>query len=423
MGPAHRRGGARLSAVPAPAASPRALGAYLFGTGSWFAATGMQSVLFTWLVTVQLAESPEKVGLAQFCLLLPTLGFILFAGAVADRVGGARIALAAQALAVLPVVGLALVVGADRLAYGALVVYALAVGTAQAFLTPARDGLLPQVAGTRIQRTVVLASLVQFGVQILGYAVAGTAETVGPARVLAVQAGLLAAGAVAFAVVLRRIPPVAAPAGVAPASLLAQLREGVATVLASPPMRSVTLLNAGMGVFYMGAFQVGLPLLLRAVHGATPQQLALVNGVHMVGVVLCTLALLRIGDVERHGRALVLALLVGAVALTGMGLAGSFVTLLAWNFLWGVAGGVALSMSRTVIQELAPPAQRARVMSVFAFAFLGSGPLGALLSGALVERVGVHLALVLPAVAMAACTVLVALRTALWRGPVAAPAA
>jgi nitrate/nitrite transporter NarK len=64
--------------------------AYLVGTGSWFMAFGIQSVMFTWLVTMVLRESPNMVGVAQMTLLLPGTLLILIGGSIADRVGGQR---------------------------------------------------------------------------------------------------------------------------------------------------------------------------------------------------------------------------------------------------------------------------------------------------------------------------------------------
>ena len=82
----------------APSFPPlRPLTLYLLATGSWFAALGVQTVFFTWLVTLALHESPDKVGLAQFTMMLPTLALILWAGVAADRLGGARLAAACRA--------------------------------------------------------------------------------------------------------------------------------------------------------------------------------------------------------------------------------------------------------------------------------------------------------------------------------------
>lgn len=402
--------------APAPGPGRGALLLYLAGTGSWFAALGVQSVLFAWLVTVSLHETPEKVGLAQFCMMLPTLCLILFGGVLADRFGGARIAFAAQALACAPVLGLALVVGLDGLVYPLLLLYALCMGAIQAFVTPSRDGLLSQIAGARIQRTVVLASLVQFGVQILGFGLAGLADGIGAEPVLVLQALLLAGGAGAFAVLGRRLRRDDHASGEPPPriGLGEALREGLATVLASPPMRSVVVMNVCVGLFFMGAFQVGVPLLVREVHDGTSGQLALVNTAHMLGIVVTTLALLQLGDVDRRGRALLVGVVLGGAALAGMGLAPSLAVLLAFNLIWGIAGGLVMSMSRTIMQEAAPPDRRGRVMAFFSLSFMGAGPLGALLSGFMVDAVGVHMALVIPGAVIVGCALLVGLRSALW---------
>ena len=413
-------GDSRSSELSAPANAAgerRDLTLYLLGTGSWFASHGLQSVLFAWLVTVHLHESPEKVGLAQSAMLLPMLFLLLVGGALSDRIGGARLARIAQGMALLPVGALAFLISADGLAYALLVVYALLMGTVGAFVTPARDGMLSQIAGTRIQRTVVQASLVQFGVQILGFQIAGLTDSLGPVPVLCVQLCLLAIGATAFRMLERRLArrPRADEAPAPRVAFSQAIGEGLRTVMASEAMRNVALINALVGLFFMGAFQVGVPLLLREVHGGSPAQLAQMNTVHMIGVVATTIWLLRVGDVERRGRALIAGVVLGGVGLGGMGLATSFTALMLFNVVWGVTGGLVMAMARTIMQEAAPPEARGRVMAFFSLTFMGAGPLGALLSGVLVDAVGVHYALILPALTVASLGAIVAFRTPLWR--------
>ena len=74
-----------------------------------------------------------------------------------------------------------------------MIYYAIVMGTAQAFVTPARDGLLNQVAEGGIQPAVVRASMMQFGVQLAGLGIASFAERVGALPILLVQALVLAA--------------------------------------------------------------------------------------------------------------------------------------------------------------------------------------------------------------------------------------
>ena len=114
----------------------------------------MQSVVFAWLVTLVLREPAEKVGFAQMALLLPGLFLMLYAGAIADRVGAARQAFWSQLLAACTPLLLIYSVLTDTFTYELLIVYALLTGVAQAFLTPARDGLLNYVAEGNIPEQI-----------------------------------------------------------------------------------------------------------------------------------------------------------------------------------------------------------------------------------------------------------------------------
>ncbi|SVB07977.1 uncharacterized protein METZ01_LOCUS160831, partial [marine metagenome] len=88
---------------------------YLLGTGTWFASYGIQGVIFAWLITLVLRETPSMVGVAQTAMLLPAMLFMLIGGSLADRWGGRIVAARAQALAVLPPLILVYVLITDRL--------------------------------------------------------------------------------------------------------------------------------------------------------------------------------------------------------------------------------------------------------------------------------------------------------------------
>jgi MFS family permease len=71
-------------------------------------------------------------------------------------------------------------------------------------------------------------------------------------------------------------------------------------------------------------------------------------------------------------------------------------------------------MSRTLMQELAPPEQRSRVMSFYAFSFMGAGPFGTIINGYLAASFGPQTAIVICGLAMAAVSLIIALTTRLW---------
>ena len=395
----------------------RSLHSYLIGTGTWFASFGMQSVLFAWLVAMVLRERPENVGIAQMVLLLPGTLFILIGGSYADRYGGRRVATVAQTVAALAPLFLLGALLTDALSFGVMLAYAVLLGTAQAFVTPGRDGLLNQVAAGRVQRTVMLASVAQFGMQIVGSLLASVADFVGPEPLLVLQILLLLIGALAFTRVQIAAPKAPEPTvtAVTPPSILALVLEGARTVFAEPALRIIVFQNVAMALFFMGSFIVTIPLMVREVFAGSASDLAWVNAANGAGLVATIIVLLQIGGIRRQGRALLLSQIVGGVTLAGAAFMPTYWGFVAVLFVWGVCGGVAMTMSRSIMQQQAPAAMHGRVMSFYGFSFMGAGPVGALLSGFLVGALGAQQALVTSACGMLLVVLLVASRSGLWR--------
>jgi MFS family permease len=385
---------------------------YLLGTGSWFLAFGIQSVMFAWLVTMVLHEAPHMVGIAQMTMLIPTMLLILVGGSLADIVGGRRIVLIAQSVAVVPPLFLCIVVATGNLSFRSMICYAIVMGLAQAFVTPARDGLLNQVATGGIQGAVVRANMMQFGVQVLGLGIASLAERLGPWPILLAQSLVLAIGVRFFSLLPDRPPLHDRPHPLR--DLGRSIAEGYRTIATSPSMRMTVLQGCAMGMCFMGSYIVTLPLLVREYYSGTAADLALMNAANSLGLVSTILGLMRFGDIGRRGRALLVAQGVGAIVLGTIGIGVSFATLCALIFVWGMGGGIAMSMARTIMQEEAPPNQRGRVMSFYSFAFMGSGPIGAFVNGYLAQWIGPRGALALASAVMFAVIALIALRSQLW---------
>ena len=73
-----------------------------------------------------------------------------------------------------------------------------------------------------------------------------------------------------------------------------------------------------------------------------------------------------------------------------------------------------MPMSRTIMQQTAPPALRARVMSFYAFSFMGAGPLGALWAGYMADLFGPQMAIVISSAGMASLVLVMAFISPLW---------
>ena len=387
---------------------------YLIATGSWFLAYGIQGVMFAWLVTIVLRESPNMVGVAHMTLLAPATVLVLIGGSLADHFGGKPIAIIGQLLAALCVFLLALVIFFGHFNYSILLVFAFVLGCAQAIVTPARDGLLPLVASGRIQRTVVQSTITQFGIMMVGFAIASFADKSGAFVILLFQSVVLLVGILALARI--KIPSNKTPQS--DHNLTKQIRlsiyTGMQTVLGNPVLRAVLLINFAMGLFFMSSYMVMIPLLLREVYGGSSSQLSWTNFANCLGLVLMMFYLLRMGDLKRQGRGLLLSHGIGAIALAGVALGSGFTSLMVGVFIWGLAGGLSVTASRSIAQELSPPDQRGRVMAFFSFSFMAAGPIGALFSGFMAGWLGPAIALLFSAFAMFIVVIAVSIFSSLW---------
>jgi hypothetical protein len=84
-------------------------------------------------------------------------------------------------------------------------------------------------------------------------------------------------------------------------------------------------------------------------------------------------------------------------------------------FAWGLNMGVTTTMVRTTVQELAPAAVRAQILSVLLFSFLVSSPISSVLLGYLIALTN-PLAALLPGILVSAVIFLVGIRSSgLWQ--------
>ncbi len=382
---------------------------FLAGTGSWFMAMGMQSVLFSWLVVGVLNAGAEWVGITQSAMMIPAVLLALPGGTLADRYDQRRLLMILHLVASGISAGLFLAVANDWLSIPLLIAYAIGMGTVQAFVMPARDAQLSQVAGTNMLRSVTGMTMTQWGMQILGSLLAGTARWVGTVPALGLHSLVLLAG----------IPPLhklpSSERRPSTGSLrLTDIIEGIREVRQSPALSATLLLAVAVGIFFIGPFLVVLPLLIRDFYHGGVDQLALLNMTFPLGTILGSLMMLWAGGIRHKGEAQIASLLFGAVCLFmvsfGLPFWGTMLAVCAW----GVSAALFINAGRTVYQEQASVANRARVLSIYTIGFMGAaGILGAPLSGVMVDAIGPLTTCIVMSSAMVVVVGVVFLRTAI----------
>ena len=359
---------------------------YLLGQASWFVSLGLQFVLFPHLVANILHAAPFWVGFAQMSLSAPAILFMLLGGATADRGDPRTILFRTHLFAAMPPLVLAQALGADLLSFWLLVVYGLFMGTTSAFAMPARDASLNLVAAGNIQKTVTLAMAVQQCAQLLGMMVALSAAAFGVPLLFATQSLIMLIGGLAS----RQLPKKqAAPLDHPPR--LQAMTEGIAYIRRSDTLFPVVVAMFAVGVFFIGAFLVILPLLVRDFYQGGVVEL-----------------------VARRGRAVMCSLSAGVTIVVCFSFAMPFWLFCGLSFVWGLGAGCTMTLARTIVQTEAAETLRGRALAIFQLGFAGGAPLGSLLMGTLAGFFGTHTAMLFPAFGMTGVLAWLMLKSNLW---------
>jgi len=383
---------------------------YLTSTAFYLVPGGIQMVLFPWLVAVFLHESPERVGLAQMASQLPMLLLILWGGLLGDRVDQRRLLISLQLGMMAPPLVMAALIGSGQITYELLLAWAVVGGCFGAFSQPARDALLNRVAGAEVQKVVTMAIGIQFGIQILGFALGSTADRVGAPTLMLTMALFMLAAALATS----RIPRLEATPRPPRRHPLREIGEGLAIAWRSEVIRPCIVLTFAVGVFFAGTYMVILPLMVRDLYAGSASGIAMVFAANMLGTCTTIFFIMRRGGIAQPGRALLLSGVFGCMTLSGL-----YFDLPEWLFyfvvyLWGMCGGVSMTMSRSIVQEASPETHRARLMSVYSLGMMGGMPIGSLLLGWCVGQFGARAAVLIPVFGMALVVILLMLRSRLW---------
>ncbi len=399
------------------------LGLYYLLVALYFFAFGMQFVLFPSLVAFFLDATPAGVGLAQSALSAPMFCLLLFGGLLAERARAGPTLAKLYLVFAFASIALCAIVAAGLLTYEILIGYAMLVGACAAFSMPVRDAALNGVVlretargrYTPIATAAAVTTAVQIGAQIAGILVARFAGAA-PAPFLALQAIVLSVGAaVALGLLDTKTPGHERTIRGA----FRDMRDGLVYSFRNPIMSPMLISAAYVGVFVVGSFQVLFPLIVRAYYGgdqnAQSSQLGTLFACFWCASFVSAVALSRLKPLKHPGRALILSHVLSAAMLFTFAFDKPFAVFLAVVSIWGLAAGVAISMSRTITQGAAEPGYLGRVLAVYSMGFMGGAPIGSAIVGFAASEWGPRMAALIPAGGLALAAIALAVFTPIWR--------
>ncbi|HEX8918483.1 MAG TPA: MFS transporter, partial [Chloroflexota bacterium] len=156
-----------------PALQYRDFRLFWFGQMISLAGTWIQTVAQQWLV-LKLTGSAFKLGLVTTVQFSPLLLLALVGGSIADRLPKRNLLLATQVISAVLAVLLGVLVQSGAVQYWHVLVLAAALGTVNAFYTPARQAFVPELVDKKVLiSAVALNSAIFNGARVIGPAIGG----------------------------------------------------------------------------------------------------------------------------------------------------------------------------------------------------------------------------------------------------------
>jgi MFS family permease len=359
---------------------------FLGGQVISLAGTWMQQVALSWLV-YRLTRSPFLLGLVGFAGQLPSLLLAPLAGVWADRADRRRIVIGTQALAMVQALALAALVLTGRITIAHVLVLSVFLGLVNGVDVTARQAFLVEMVRGRedLAGAIALNSSVFNAARLVGPAVAGfMIGLVGEGTVFLLNGlSYVAVIAALLAMKIESRPP--APRRRQP--VWRELKEGVRYAAGFAPIRSLLLL-IGLVSLVGVPFTVLMPVFATDVLHGGARTLGLLMSSLGVGALGGALFLAARRSVRGLGRVILAAVTLFGLSLVGLGLSRSEWLSMALLVAAGLGMMAHMASSNTILQTIVDEDKRGRVMSFYAMAFMGTVPLGSLLSGALAARVG-----------------------------------
>jgi MFS family permease len=347
--------------------------------------TWLTRIATSWLV-YRLTGSAALLGLIGFCGLVPTFVLAPIAGVFVDRHSRHRVIVVTQVLSMLQSFALASLALGGVITVAEIAALQLVQGAINAFDTPARQAFVVEMVEDRadLPNAIALNSSMFNGARLLGPSIGGVLiALIGEGGCFLLDG--ISYGAVIASLLAMKIRPFA-PAG-GRKHVLHELREGFRYAAGSRPIRAMLVLLSIVSLVGM-PYTVLMPVMA---------SVRLQGGAHTLGFLMAAVGLGALGGAVRLAtRRTVLGLgrtIVMMAATFGVTLALFAASRTLWLSLpllvvVGFSMMLQTAATNTILQTILEERMRGRVMAFYTMAVMGTAPFGALIAGALADRVG-----------------------------------
>jgi len=363
----------------------------LYWTGQLVSLIGtwMQSVAQGWLMH-RLTSSALMLGFLGFAQFLPVLLLSLWAGVIVDSIDKRKLLLFTQSAFLLQAALLATAVSTGIVKPWMVLALAFVFGTINAVDLPARQSFVVELAGKEDMSNAIALNSAAFNTaRVVGPAIAGILlATVGEAGCFWLNAlSYIAVIVSIWRMDIRRKPVIRFQAERA----LEHMKEGILYARGVRSVRNLLILlgtTAGLGFQYM----ILLPVYVRDILKADAKVYGLLVSAFGLGSLVSAAWMTRKQDRWALRRNIFIGLLAAAIGMGTFAWSRTLSLSLAMGFLSGFGLILYVATTNTLIQITTEDRYRGRVMSLYTLMFVGTAPIGALVSGSVAQRFGAPVA-------------------------------
>ncbi len=261
------------------------------------------------------------------------------------------------------------------------------LGCVNAFDMPARHSFVIEMVENRedLANAIALNSSMVNSARLIGPSIAGVLIAVSNEGVCFLI-NSLSYIFVITSLLLMKVPP--KEKKVQDTHILHDLKEGFLYVFGFPPIRAVILLLALVSLFSM-PYSVLMPVLAKDILHGDSYTFGFLMAASGVGALAGALYLASRKSVLGIGKIIPLSAATFGLGVIALSLSRIFIISLILMLLTGFGMITQMASSNTMLQTLTDDDKRARVMSFYTMAFMGTAPFGSLFAGTLADIIGV----------------------------------
>jgi MFS family permease len=360
------------------------IGSAISDTGTW-----MQVMAQAWVMST-LTNRALYIGFVSAAAGLPTILLTPGGGSAADRYDKRKILIGTQIVQTILAIILGTLVFNHLIQIWHIVTLAVCLGVCIAFEMPALNALVPElVKRDEIATAIALDRSVFHGTRLVGPAIAGWMVGVwGAAWAFFANA----ASFLALIIAIVSLPPRDRGTDEEEEQRRSGFAEGLRYVRQDRTILAMIALIASSTIFVFPFLSVILPLYVRNILHLSASSFGKLMAVSGSGSLLGALGLLSVARPHRF-QFMTGAVLLVAFALVGMSLSSSFLLTAAAMGILAIGLSSNFGLANTIVQERAPAPLRGRISAIFGLSFFGLTPVGALVTPAFADFVGIRTAL------------------------------